>query len=87
MRVIGYQLLLQKKATKEYKILLHNNDFLEKSKEFDVKSQRVDDFFATIFSKGKSYEDLWFVAKKVFLIKGNFESKCQQGNDDSSSKV
>ena len=30
------------KATKEYKILLHSKAILEKAKEFDVKSQRVD---------------------------------------------
>ena len=56
------------KARKEYKILLHNKDFLEKAKEFDVKSQRVDDFHATIFSKGKDYQDLLFITKKVLIL-------------------
>ena len=36
----------------EYKILC-KKDFLEKGKE--VKFQRVDDFYATIFSKGEDY--------------------------------
>ena len=39
------------KATKAYKILLHNKDFLEKAKEFDMKSQGVYDFYATILPK------------------------------------
>ena len=55
-------------ATKEYKILLHNKDFLEKAKEFNVKSQRVDDFYATILSNGKGHQDLWFVTKNVLIL-------------------
>lgn len=39
------------KATKAYKILLHNKDFLEKAKEFDMKSQGLYDFYATILPK------------------------------------
>ena len=55
-------------ATKEYKILLDNKDFLEKAKAIDVKSQRVNDFYATVLSKGKDYQDLWFVTKKVIIL-------------------
>ena len=33
-----------------------------------MKSQRVDDFCATILSKGKDYQDHWFVTKKVLIL-------------------
>ena len=42
MRVVGYQLLLQKRLQKNASTF-HNKDFLEKTKEFDMKSQRVDE--------------------------------------------
>ena len=33
-----------------------------------MKSQRVDDFCATILSKVKDYQDHWFVTKKVLIL-------------------
>lgn len=55
--MVGCQLLLKKKTTRECKILLHNKGFLEEAKEFDAKSERVDDFYATVLSKGSSYTE------------------------------
>ena len=41
--------------------------FPENAEGIDVRSQRVDQFYATIFSNGKDYQDLWFVTKKVLI--------------------
>ena len=63
MRVVGYQLLLQK-STKFFLTI----KIFSKAKAIDVKSQRVNDFYATVLSKGKDYQDLWFVTKKVIIL-------------------
>ena len=33
-----------------------------------MRSQRVDQFYLTILSNGKDYQDLWFVTKKVLIL-------------------
>ena len=64
----GVSTVTAEKAAKEYKTLMHNKDFLQKAKEFDAKSQRLDDFYATILSKGNDFQDHCFLTKKVLIL-------------------
>ena len=55
-------------ASKQYKSLIRNKDFIQQTESFDVNSQRVDDFYASKISNVKDFQDLWFVTKKVVIL-------------------